>query len=110
MSIRNSGRPFRRASAAATSARPSTYPGALARVKSLPEQAVEERAGRTGLVRRAHLAEDLGLARYHRVETGGDAEEVERRRLVLDAVQHRPQCILGETGGRGERLDGASVR
>ena len=59
------------------------------RVERLAEDAVEQRPGRAGLVRGAHLAEDLALARDERVEPGGDAEEVQRGRLVAQAVERR---------------------
>ena len=51
------------------------------------EQPVEHRPVRARLVRVAHLAEDLALARNERVEPGRDAEEVQRRGLVAQAVE-----------------------
>ena len=60
----------------------------LARVQRLAEQPVEHGPRRAGLVGRAHLAEDLALAGHHRVEPGSDAERVQRRRLVAQAVEH----------------------
>src|SRR5438094_912897 len=41
-----------------------------ARVQRLAKDALEEEAGRAGLERRAHLAEDLAFARHERVEPG----------------------------------------
>src|SRR5262249_33869504 len=77
-----------------------------ARVQRLPEDAVEERPGRTELVRKTHLAEDLALARDKRVEPGGDSEEVMGRGPVLQAVERgldlRPE--------RGERRDRVALR
>ena len=56
---------------------------ALAGRERLAEEAVHERAGRVlhqrELVRALHLPLDLGLADDHRVEAGGDAEQVARR-------------------------------
>ena len=60
---------------------------ALADGERLAEHAVEQRPRRAGLVRGAHLAEDLALAGHERVEPGGDAEEVQRRRLLVQAVE-----------------------
>ena len=45
-----------------------------------------ERAGLDGLVGGSDLAEDLALSRHERVEPGGDAEEVQRRRVLVQAV------------------------
>src|SRR5258706_325761 len=44
-----------------------------------------------------HLAEDLGLAHHHRVEAGGDPEEVPERRLVLvdEGVRRRQRTERG---------------
>ena len=52
-------------------------PHLLAGVQRLAEEPVEHGPGRAGLVRGAHLAEDLALAGHERVEPGGDAEEVQ---------------------------------
>ena len=49
-----------------------------------------------------HLAEDLALARHERVEAGGDAEEVQRRRVVVQAVERLLDLRL-ERGERGDR-------
>ena len=72
-------------------------------LQRLPEETVEQRSRRAGLVRRAHLAEDLALARDHRVEPGGDAEEVECGRLVAEPVERRAELRL-EREQRGLRL------
>ena len=71
-------------------------------VQRLPEDAVEQLSGRARLVRGAHLAEDLALARYERVEAGGDAEEMERGRLVAQAVERGLDLRL-ELGERRDR-------
>src|SRR5262249_4069698 len=60
-------------------------------VQCLPEETVENRAGRTDLVRRAYLTKDLALAGHHRVEARCDTEEVESRRLVLEPVERSPE-------------------
>ena len=55
-----------------------------------------------GLVGLAHLAEDLRLAGHHRVEAGGDPEEVEGGGLVGDGVERGRQLRLREAGEAGE--------
>src|SRR6185437_7403912 len=68
----------------------------------LPEKAVEQRSRRTTVVRRAHLAEDLSFARNHRVEPGGDAEEVECGRITAEPVERGAEVRLeGEQRGLG---------
>ena len=62
----------------------------------LAEDAVEQRAGLDRLERRPHLAEDLALARHERVEPGRDAEEVQRGRVVVQAVEHAVERLAGE--------------
>ena len=42
-----------------------------------------------GLVRGAHLSEDLAFTRNHRVQARRDAERVQRRRLAVQPVEHR---------------------
>ncbi len=79
-------------------------------MQRLPEEPVEQRARRARLVGGAHLAEDLALARHHRVEPGCDPEEVERRSLVAQPVEHRPQLVLGQPGNLRQRLDAAPLR
>ena len=54
-----------------------------ARVKRLPKDTVEHRAGRPELVRKPHLAEDLALARNERVEPCRDAEQMVGRGPVV---------------------------
>ncbi len=82
-------------------------PGAPAGVERFAEGPVEQRAGDAGLERVADLAEDLTLAGNERVEPGGDTEEVERGRLVGQAVGDRRQRG-GVVAGEGEqRLVGA---
>ena len=54
-------------------------PHALAAPQRLSEEACQDRARGADPVRRADLAEDLGLARHHRVEPCRHTEEVERR-------------------------------
>ena len=56
------------------------------------------------LPRVAHLAEDLALADDHRVEPGGDAEEVRDRAVVVVRVE-----VLGEVVGLRRRLLGEEV-
>src|SRR5262249_19014147 len=46
-----------------------------------------------------HLAENPPAARPHRIEPGGDAEEMQRRGLVAEPVQRRAELLLqGEQG------------
>ena len=76
-------------------------PHPAAGVQRLPEELVEERAGRARLERGPHLAEDLALAGDERVEAGGDAEEVQRRRLVPQSVERGGEvgaAVAGELG------------
>ena len=62
-------------------------------VERHPERPVEQRARRAGLERVAHLPEDLPLARDERVEPGGDAEQVQRGRLVGEPVRDRSEGV-----------------
>ena len=45
-------------------------------------------------MRGAHLSEDLSFARDHRVEPGGDAEEMERGGLVAEPVERGAELGL----------------
>ena len=64
----------------------------LDRVAEDPGERLTRRALRLGLLpRAADLAEDLALAEDHRVEPGGDAEEVAHRAVVVVRVE-----VLGE--------------
>ena len=56
-------------------------------MERLPEEPVEHRPARAGLVGGPHLPEDLALARNERVEPGRDAEEVQSRVLVAQPVE-----------------------
>jgi len=58
-------------------------------VQRLTEDAVEQLSGRARFVRCTNLTEDLALPRYERVEPGGNSKEVERSRLVAQAVERR---------------------
>ena len=75
-------------------------------MQRLPEDSVEEQARRSRLVRGADLAEDLPLARHERVEPGCDTEEVQRRRLVAQAVERGLDLGLE----LGERCDSPLLR
>ena len=79
-------------------------------MERLAEHVVEQRPGRAGLEGVAHLAEDLALAGDERVEPGGDAEEVERRRLVAQPVEHGHELRLVDARERDERGGGARLR
>jgi len=79
-------------------------------VQRLPEEAVEDRAGRAGLEGRAHLPEDLALAGDHRVEPAGDAEEVQRGCFVGQAVDDRAKLVLGKPADRGQGIEGTPLR
>ena len=71
-------------------------------MQRLAEEPVEERPGGAGLVRMAHLAEDLAFAGNERVESAGNSEEVERGRLVSESVQRGGDLRLE----LGEHVDG----
>ena len=84
-------------------------PHLLACVERLPEDMVEERARNAGLECVAHLSEDLPLTRDERVEPRGHAEEVERRRLVAQAVEDGDELRLRDARERDERSRGAPL-
>ncbi len=71
---------------------------------------VEKRPGFDALVRRAHLAEDLTLARHERVEPRGDAEEMQRSRVLVQPVDDAVERLSGHMFERGERLVLVDVR
>ena len=85
-------------------------PDPAAGVQRLPEELVEERPGRARLERRPHLAEDLALARNERVEPCGDAEEVQRRRLVAEPVERGGEVGAAVAGELGECRDRELLR
>ena len=62
-------------------------------VERLAEEAVEERAGRACFEGTPHLAENLALAGYERVEPGRHAEEMERGRLVSEPVEDGAELL-----------------
>ena len=82
-------------------------------MQRLSEEPVEERPRRAGLEGGPHLAEDLALTGDERVEPAGDAEEVERRRIVAEPVERDREIagsIAGELGeGRNRLLLGVLV-
>ena len=82
--------------------------GALAHLDRVAERAREQRSARLlmlgRLPRLAHLAEDLALADDHRVEAGGDAEEVRDRGVVVVRVDE-----VGELVGIDARHVGEEV-
>jgi len=65
------------------------------------QQAVQRRLQRVRLARKLvgilHLAEDLRLAQHHRIQPGGDAEQVARRVLLVVAVQELVQLAGSQT-------------
>jgi hypothetical protein len=77
-----------------------------ARVERLAEEPVEQRTCRPDLVRKPHLAEDLAFAGNERVEPGGDAEQVVRRRPVAKPVKRGLDLGLQ----RREHLDCVPLR
>src|SRR5213075_319801 len=76
------------------------------RVQRLAEEAVEQRRRRARLVGRPDLAEDLALSRHERVETGGNAEEVQRGGVVVEPVER----LLDLRLELGQRLDREPLR
>ena len=103
---RGRGRRHRRGALADRGLRPD----ALADLQRLAEDAVEQRPRRGGVVRRPDLAEDLALAGNERVEPGGDAEEVDGRGLVVQAVDDRVERLAGELLERRRRPGRGSSR
>ena len=90
--------------------------GALGDAERLLERGVERRADRAELLaeaeRLAGLAEDLALADDHRVEPGGDVEEVRDRAVVVVDVEVRDRprrpVLLRQVAQRlADRLDAA---
>ena len=63
-------------------------------MEGLTEEAIEDRSCRTRRVRRADLPQDLAFAGHERVQPGGDAEEMESRVLVAQAVERRSELLL----------------
>src|SRR5437868_5083280 len=102
MSMKNSGR---RRWAGTSPARISTA-GELVELTTTSTSpsapAIAERPRRCRVVGGAHLAEDLALARHERVEPGRDAEEVERRRLVVQPVDERRERLTRHLLERGD--------
>ena len=86
------------------------HPNALPRVQRLAEEPVEKRARRAGFECRPHLAEDLPLAGNERVEAGRDSKQVERRRLVAQAIQRSGEIVGPLAGQLCERVDRFVVR
>jgi hypothetical protein len=76
-------------------------------MQRLPEEPVEHRAGRAGLESGADLAEDLALAGDERVEPRGDSEEMERRRLVREAVDDRAELLHRQPADGDKGVHGA---
>ena len=88
---------------------------ALADAQGLLEQHVERGADGAGLLadaqRLAGLAQDLALAEHHRVQPGGDVEQVRDRAVVVVHVEVR-QHLVGRLAGAladhpRDRLDAA---
>jgi hypothetical protein len=73
-------------------------------VKCVVEQPIEERSRRPGLVRGAHLPEDLTLTRHERVEAGGHSEEMQRRRVIREPVREGGDLVAAEETKRLQRL------
>ena len=71
-------------------------------MQRLAEDAVEQQPGRAGLVRSAYLAEDLALARHERIEPRCHAKEMQRGRMVAQAVERRLHLRL-ELSERSDR-------
>ena len=79
-------------------------------MERLPEQVIEERAGRADLERIANLAEDLSFSRDERVEARRDAEQVQRGTVVAEAVENGGERCAVVPGKREERRAGALVQ
>ncbi len=74
-------------------------------MERLTEEVIEDRPGRAPVPGGPHLAEDLALARYHRVEPGRDAEEVEGGGLVVQPVDERQDLGLAHARQVPERVE-----
>ena len=72
-------------------------------MERLPEEVIEQRAGRADLERVAHLAEDLSFSRDERVEARRDAEQVQRGTVVAEAVENGGERCAVVAGEREER-------
>ena len=55
------------------------------------------------LVRGANLPEDLALPRHERIEPGGDAEEVQRSCIFVQAVENAVERLARKPLERGDR-------
>ena len=81
----------------------------------IAEEPLEQGAGRAELRRPSHLAENLALAGDERVEARGDAEEMERGGVVVQAVEGRKleenRCgaLLGRLGVFGRQVELGAV-
>src|SRR5207237_4708873 len=82
----------------------------LADRQSLPEDTVEQGPRVDRFERLAHLTENLAFAGDERVEPGGDAEEMERRSLLVQPVEHTVEGPAGELLERFERRGLGNVR
>ena len=82
---------------------------AAAGAERVAHQAVEERPARARLARElvgaAQLTEDLGLAEHHRVEAGGDGEEMVGDGAAAQCAQPEPERRGGHAGVARERGD-----
>jgi hypothetical protein len=88
---------------------PNTCWTSAAAADETEEEPVEHRPGRTGLERGANLTEDLTLSGNHRVESGGNPEQVQRCGLVGKPVDDRAQLILRQSAHARDRLEGAAL-
>ncbi len=81
----------------------SLGPHSLAKLESLPEHPVEERAGGGGVESGTDLAEDLALARNERVQPGRDPEEMQGGRVIVHPIGDRAEWLAGKLLERRER-------
>ena len=79
-------------------------------MERLAEEPVEHRPGGADLEGAPHLAEDLALAGDHRVEAGGDPEQVESGRLVGEPVDDAADLLLRQAAQVRERVERPALR
>ena len=77
-------------------------------MQRLPEEPIEDRPAGADLVGSPDLPQNLSLAGDHRVESGSDAEQMQRRGLVPKPIERRPElCLEREQGCLEQKKQGS---